>query len=146
MKTQLISKLATLVAFTVLASAPSAQPMYKCGNTYSQIPCDKAAEPTRVFKDAKADPPGGLRGKELCKAAVPKSVNLKDPYSARVETVGGPAFEVVTFANQPLTVKRYNVAMNAKNSYGAYTGIKMYKCFLTEDDSRVFDVVSPPEK
>ena len=120
--------------------------MYKCGNTYSQIPCDKAAEPTRVFNDAKADPPVGLRGKELCKAAVPKSVNLKDPYSARVETVGGPAFEVVTFANQPLTVKRYDVAMNAKNSYGAYTGIKMYKCFLTEDDSRVFEVVSPPEK
>ena len=146
MQNTLILKLAAAISAAVLSSPAISQRMYKCGNTYSQIPCDKNAEPARVFSDAKADPPVGLRGKDLCKAAVPKSVNLKDPYSARVETVGGPTFEVVTFANQPLTVKRYDVAVNAKNSYGAYTGIKLYKCLLTEDDGRVFDIVSPPEK
>ena len=123
-----------------------AQKMYKCGNTYSQIPCDKTADSVKIFSDAKADPPPGLSGKELCRAMVPRAGNLKDPYSARVEAVGGPSFEVVSLGNQPLMVKRYEVAMNAKNSYGAYTGIRVWTCYLTEDDNRLFRIDPPHEK
>ena len=119
--------------------------MYKCGNTYSQVPCDKTTDAIKINSDAKADPPPGLHGKELCRVMVPRAGNLKDPYSARVEAIGDPAFEIVTFANQPLTVKRYDIAMNAKNSYGAYTGIRVWSCYLTEGDNRVFKIVPPRE-
>lgn len=122
-----------------------AQPMYRCGNTYSQIPCDKAAEPVRVFQDAKKAPPAGLRGKELCKASVPASMNLKDPYSAKVETLGAPTPEVIKYAEEPIVAKRYDVAMNAKNSYGAYTGIKVYFCYLSDDEMRLLRVDAPKE-
>ena len=93
--------------------------------------------------DAPASPPPGLHGKELCAAAVLRQSVLKDPYSARIEGVAGPFAETVMFADKPLLVKRYDVAVNAKNSYGAYTGAKIIVCQLNEDNARVFDINVP---
>lgn len=132
-------------AATVMnADSAMAQQMYRCGNAYSQSPCDKAAEPAKITRDSRSTPQPGLTGKELCKAVIPRAVPLKDPYSARVETIGEPFPEVIKVAGEPIMAQRYDVAMNAKNSFGAYTGSKLYLCYLSEDKTRLLHIVTPP--
>ena len=138
--------LATILvtALFLVTSLPAvAQQMYKCGNTYSQTPCDKTAERTKITMDARAAPPPGLIGKELCKTMVPRTVTLKDPYSARIDAVNDQVPEVIKVANEPIMARRFDVALNAKNSYGAYTGAKIYLCYLSEDQTRVLLIVPP---
>ena len=133
-----------IILLSALGASPTqAQKMYKCANTYSQIPCDKDSEPTKVFKDTRSQIPPGLRGRELCKLTVPQTINLKDPYSARVETIGEPILVTIKYADVPILSKRHDVGLNAKNSYGAYVGIRIYFCFLSEDETRLLRVEGP---
>lgn len=136
-------RLLVLLALAGAASCAAAQTLYRCGSTFSQTPCDKTAEPIKVYPDRRADPPPGLRGAELCKRLVPAAVPLKDPYSAVVEVERKGRSEVIEFKGQPLAARRFDVFINAKNSYGAYTGEKLYRCYLSEDEARLLRVVSP---
>jgi hypothetical protein len=66
---------------------------------------------------------------------------LKDPASARIELVTKDSIVDVTGLDgkvQP--AQKYSLLVNAKNSFGAYTGAKPYRCLLTVDERRVIDV------
>jgi len=65
---------------------------------------------------------------------------LKDPASAKIEGVGKPEGTTVKVGLQPIAAKKYPVLLNAKNSYGAYAGAKLYYCYLSIDDQRVLQV------
>ena len=130
------------LAASLIGTAGFAQTTYKCGNTYSQVPCSNTAEATRIFKDTGAQKTAISKGQELCRLAIPKAVSLKDPYSAKVEEVGKAQGAIVIIGDQPIEAKKYPVFMNAKNSYGAYTGAKLYLCFVTVDESRLLKVES----
>lgn len=121
-----------------------AQQVYKCGTIYSQIPCDKTAEMVKITRDSRTPTQTDFNGKELCKIAVPRLASLKDPDSAKVEFVSASESEVIRYAGEPIVARKYSVLMNAKNSYGAYTGAKAYSCYLSEDRTRILSVVSPP--
>lgn len=125
----------------------NAQPTYRCGNTYSQTPCSADAAPVAIHRDVSTAPPGGTAdagggavptGVELCKRAA--LAGLKDPYSAVIESVTGPVGVAITIAKEPIEARRYTVWVNAKNSYGAYTGAKPHECFLSVDGRRLLQV------
>jgi hypothetical protein len=137
-------RVALLLVVLMSDSAP-AQQMYKCGSTYSQVPCDAAAQPTRIYKDTQPNPPAGLRGRELCRYLTPRAANLKDPFSAVVEQVAGPVGAVVRIGSDVIEAKRFDVMLNAKNSYGAYVGARPYGCFLSVDERRLLHLQSPED-
>ena len=129
------------------ASASQAQPVYRCGNTYSQKPCAADAQPAPVMRNTRPDgaTPGAAdgsgRGAELCKAQLPQAIRLDDPYSAKIEVMGGARHDVVRYAGQPTVSRRYAVLVNAKNLNGAYMGQRTFHCHLSEDEARLLAVL-----
>jgi hypothetical protein len=131
----------------------SSQPMYRCGNSYSQTPCGPDAkkvdivvqrsggQPARQLKDD-ATEETKARTVELCKAAV--IARLKDPESARFSGISrsNSLERPLPALNGPLVkTSGVNGFINAKNSMGGYTGDKLFFCsvdFATE--SKVIDV------
>lgn len=67
--------------------------------------------------------------RRLCSAAI-KSM-LKDPESLRIEGM-----------HTGLQPGQYNLLVNAKNSYGGYTGAKPFVCTLSPDGKRVVKVMN----
>lgn len=65
--------------------------------------------------------------KRLCAAAI--APTLKDPPSLRIEG-----------AHTGLQPGEVNLLVNAKNSYGGYTGAKAYTCQLSPDGKSVLSV------
>jgi hypothetical protein len=128
-------------AAALLATASHAQTLYRCGSTFSQVPCAADAASMQTRADRVADAPAAAHGADLCTAAAPTMLALVDPYSAQIESVQrGPA-ESIMYGNRPTTAHTYVMMINAKNQYGAYNGTRAYACHLSEDELRVLDVV-----
>lgn len=69
--------------------------------------------------------------------------SLKDPSSARVESVSTWEPKLFTDASgNQVQVSHHTLMVNAKNSYGAYAGAKLYDCKLSPDGKRVVDIRS----
>ena len=128
---------ASITFALLLPMFASAQPLYRCGNTYSQTPCAADAAPVRARADAIADSAPGPKGGELCAAAAPKMLRLPDPESVRIESVEKAPAEVIQYADKPTAAHQYIVRVNAKNVYGAYEGAQAYACHVSEDERRV---------
>lgn len=124
----------------LLAASAIAQPLYRCGNTYSQTPCAPEAKPARISSGAAPDQPEGLQGKELCAAEAPRLLGLPDPYSARIESLAKGETEVIQYAGQPIAARKVHLTINARNSAGAYAGEQAYLCYLSEDERRILRV------
>ena len=136
-----------LSSLWLAAGACPAQTLYKCGSTFSQTPCASTAEEVTVPKGrtattASTEVPG--QGLEMCRAAVPRMSGVKDPYSAVIESIGEVRHDTLRIGDESVIVKRYDVLMNAKNSYGAYAGAKLYRCFVSVDEKRLLEVQVPP--
>jgi hypothetical protein len=131
------------IAFAALAAVLpvcQAQSLYRCGNTYSQVPCAAAASAVRIAPAAAPDPAPGLQGKELCSALVPRLVRLDDPGSVRIESVVKGDAEVIQYAGQAIATRKYILSVNLANAHGAYVGARPYACFLSEDERRILQV------
>jgi hypothetical protein len=129
-----------ITSMAVLPGVSSSQPLYRCGNKYSQTPCDSDAKPARILNGAAPDQAQGAYGKDLCISEAPQKLGFPDPESTRFLSVTkGPA-EVIKYADQPIVAHKYLMTINTKNAYGAYAGEQSYVCFLTEDEHRVFKI------
>jgi hypothetical protein len=131
---------AALIALIALALAPhaQAQQLYRCGNTYSQIPCAQDAPAKRIFSDA-AD--GGTdaagKGFALCSTHAVQAAEVQDPDTARIRPQGPRRSEVIQYAGQPMQAHRYDLTIDAKGPTGRYAGPVGYSCWLSEDQARV---------
>jgi len=132
---------AALGATTIAASAQS---IYKCGNTFSELPCGPDAK--QIGKPAPSEarllpdkPPSEDRiaaNLALCERTVRTS--LKDPGAAKIEPLGrvGPAFQYRM--GERVAGVNYAVTANGKNSYGAYTGSKTFICGFDAAETSIF--------
>lgn len=123
----------------VLGTGPAAlaQPMYKCGNTYSQTPCAPDATSKRVYSGAAPAAAPGLSGYALCAAAAPRATGSPEPETARVRQLGERRAEVIQFAGQGTASHRYDLGVDAKTRYGVYSGEEPYACWVSEDQRRI---------
>jgi hypothetical protein len=137
-----IARLLTAAGLAALLS-PSieAQTLYRCANTFSQVPCAAGAASIQTHADKVPDAPAGAHGADLCSAAAPSMLALDDPYSMQIESVKRAPAESIIYGNRPTTAHTYAMVINAKNSYGAFDGARPYACHLSEDEQRVLDVV-----
>lgn len=86
-------------------------------------------------KSAKADQSSGSP-LENCISMIRRQHNRKDPESVRIE--GAPAKIVATATGEVRNALLLDV--NAKNSYGAYGGSKLYRCILGADNVTPIDI------
>lgn len=131
-----------------------AQTMYRCGSTFSQTPCGEGAREVRAAGVAQpvVAPPlapiDGVRETDLaarCVHAIGSIPSWKDRESLKVSrperaTAGG----VRDVDGRRLAVVPWYAQVNAKNSYGGYTGDKMANCYFDSTESRIVDLFIQP--
>ncbi|WNO60890.1 DUF4124 domain-containing protein [Rheinheimera sp. MMS21-TC3] len=115
--------LLALLSFNAQAS------VYKCEIngvvTYSQTPCADDAELINVNVSSVSGSSSFNDVEAKCLAYLKRTKSWKDQESVRIEN----SFK--TWEPDSSGVRHVlNVAINAKNSYGAYAGTEMHKCFL----------------
>lgn len=130
-------RLATFALLLLATPATFSQVMYRCGNTFSQQPCGADAKQMDVPGAAKVPPPVPVpadtpaspevidNAKALCQQRV--TAMLKDPDSVKFVSVERAQLRR-TGAN--IVVRDYALLVNAKNSFGGYTGAKRWTCSL----------------
>lgn len=135
-----------LVGLLLAAGSASAQTLYRCGNTYSQIPCAGADQPPRrVYADPVAEPASGPAGSELCEAEANRVVGALDPNGVRVRMDPASRAAVIRYAGQPLPVRRHALTIEVRGPDGLFTAPQPWACDLSEDRRRVlrFAPVTP---
>lgn len=126
-----------LLLAALAAGGVQAQALYRCGNTYSQVPCAPDAVPQKGRSDAPAEKSGGAQGYELCASHAKTAVESPEPQSARVQQIGLRKAEVIQYADKPVAAHRYDLSVDAKTAYGVFSGPQPYSCWLSEDQRRV---------
>lgn len=132
--------LASLVA---LYSANATAEIYKCTidgvESYSQDPCADDAQlitvtpPSKISSDTENVNESALV--EQCAAVIKRSGEFKDPDSVKVED------HYYTWAKDDSGARRVMMLrINAKNSYGGYTGGEYFPCFLNYNGTKLSDI------
>ena len=144
--TQLIYRLLPLLLLLVTYNA-FAQAAYKCKDAqgkigYSDVPCP-SADGGKVPLSAA---PSGESGSEfklgqICVEQLKRFVVFKDPESVRIlhqpRKFGA---DLVDWNGIRVEAIQFSLTVDAKNSYGAYTGGDHYVCDTSLDGRRVFSI------
>lgn len=119
----------------------TAQSIYRCGSTYSNRPCADAKVVDAPASAASAS--GGNAGDDMqdhvCVRDIKSALAWFDPDSVKVTAVTGPGWESVKIGNQSIAAKRYVLTVNAKNSYGGYTGGREFVCNVSPATGKILE-------
>ncbi len=128
----------------LLAVGASAQGVYRCGNTFSEQPCGPDAKqivapPMKEKLQADTPPSQAVIAANLATCEKATRTKMKDPDAAQIKLIGrvGPSF--MYSKGKRIQGVTYHIAANGKNSYGGYTGEKLYVCgFDTTEQTLIF--------
>jgi len=128
----------------IFSCSAQAGTLYRCGNTFSQIPCGDNAQAVQVAgsDSAKNSVPAEL-ARHVCINDLKKWVPFPDPESVKVESISRGTPEIIEYAGAKLMARRYDLKVNARNGYGGYTGAQNFSCFASEDNQRILKVNAP---
>lgn len=130
------------IVLCMAAFGVQAQHLYRCGNSFSQVPCGDDA---KIIKT-----PGVLQPPatpvvpervEAMKAACAEWIRAvpawKDRDSVKILSVTRGKLSIEQIFGSSTVVVNYYVRVNAKNSYGAYSGEKVAVCYANEHETRI---------
>jgi hypothetical protein len=132
-----------LIAATLLVvltpSTALAQKLYRCGNNFSQVPCDKVTEGTpmaataapEAARDAKKAP-------DVCAQAAMAQLS-SDQMGTLESSQAGPA-AVIQYLNQPMVTRTQRVTLMVRTTEGVRLGQRGFTCHLSEDAQRVLQI------
>ena len=144
--TQLICRLLPLV---LLLSTPNAfaQAAYKCKDAqgkigYSDVPCPSADGGKVPLSTAPASESGGeFKLGQICVEQLKRFVTFKDPESVRVLSQPRKyGADLIDWNDIRVEALQFNMVVDAKNSYGAYSGGENYRCDTSLDGCRIFSI------
>jgi hypothetical protein len=131
--------LALAGASSVPASVHAQQPkLHRCGNTFSQTPCEYGAAPITVKPSTSA--PTAERSKaglQLCSNDIATRVGATDARPAQVRAAGERKAEVITFAGTPTVAYRYDFGVSIRQPGALLEGMSSWTCWVSEDQARV---------
>lgn len=112
-----------IASFAALLSA--------CGTS---MPTTTKPAPSSSVLDLTSVKPGNFN--ELATAYMNKMIKplMKDPDSAKIKLSGTLEKEVCSYQGRKYRTWNTLVGINAKNSYGAYVGMKPYKLFFVDGE------------
>jgi hypothetical protein len=114
--------------------------LYRCGNTYSQVPCSADARTASVPTGAAPDLAAGPTGAEVCAAHALRMLGAESVLAGRLESSQrGPA-EVIQYAGQPLATRTWRVTLAVRTVEGLAAGHRAFRCHLSEDERRVLRI------
>lgn len=139
-----------LTAVALLAAGPvMAQQMYRCGSTFSQQPCGADAkavpmqgvpQPVVAPPDTPASPEVVEAAKAACAARLKTDLAWKDPDSVKIGAVERRKTWHAPIDGKTVPARIYVLRVNAKNSYGGYTGEQPYLCNLDLGEKTVLSI------
>ncbi|MES2296916.1 MAG: DUF4124 domain-containing protein [Pseudomonadota bacterium] len=130
-------------ALASLCAGASAQNVYKCktpsgGVMLSDTQCAGADRVLVQSAPAAAAPAGASASEEACKQAVLGS--LADPYSAVITKVAPGGTSIINYEGVRVIANRTLVSINSKNPAGAYTGVRIVPCYVSQGSGKVLSV------
>lgn len=135
---------------SIAGGAAEAQTMYRCGNNFSQTPCGDGAREVRAAGVAQpvVAPPlapiDRVRETDLaarCLHAIRTIPSWKDRESLKISRPERAAAGVARdIDGRRIAVVPWYAQVNAKNSYGGYTGDKMANCYYDSTESKIVDL------
>jgi len=133
---------ACLASALALAAAPAwAQGgLYRCGNTYSQVPCSADARAASVPTGAAPDPAPGLAGADVCATHALRALGADGGLAGRLESSQRSPAEVIQYAGQSLAARTWRVTLAVRTIDGMAAGHRVFRCHLSEDERRVLRI------
>jgi hypothetical protein len=116
--------------------------IYRCGNTYSNVPCDNAKtvqEPAATNSNDASD--NRAANDHVCVKSLHTFVQFTDPESVRVVSISptGTAAEFEVAGTKVIAL-RYSMSINAKNEYGGYVGARAFSCYVSRASGQVLGI------
>jgi hypothetical protein len=102
-------------------------------------PC-KATAPEGPLPNTAEEVEAIEQGKTVCREGAPKLVSWKDPESIRVGNVVPGKVTNTDIDGRKVRARYFSVMINAKNSYGGYTGEKTLGCYASLDGRKILKV------
>jgi hypothetical protein len=132
-----------LIAATVLMlltpSTASAQKLYRCGNNFSQVPCDKVTEGTPMAAAAAPEATrDAKKGTDVCAQAAISQLG-SDQIGTLESSKAGPA-AVIRYLDQPMVTRTQRVTLMVRTTDGVRLGQRGFTCNLSEDEQRVLQI------
>jgi hypothetical protein len=152
-------QLSVALAMLVCATTSYAQKVYRCGSAYTATPCGSDARQINIPVASPVGPGASIdfaaherklrqrvpdvqtsesqitANKLACVAGVRSA--LKDPDSAKFEPVTRTGSQISYENGLYVPRVHYAVNVNAKNSYGGYTGAKPWFCLFDALDAQL---------
>lgn len=145
-----MQKFLFVAALCALSGGPvAAQQMYRCGTTFSQQPCGPAAvavaapgvpQPQVAPPDTQASPETVEAAKAACVARLRTDVAWKDPESLRIGAVERRKTWHAPIDGKAVPARIYVVRVNARNSYGGYSGEQPFMCNMDLSEKTVLSI------
>lgn len=126
-----------LPPFLIFSLSAQAGTLYRCGNTFSQIPCGDNAQTVQVQggEAGKNAVPAEL-AKHVCVSDLRKWVPFPDPDNLKIESMSRGTPEIIEYAGTKLMARRYELRVNLPNAAPG----RNYSCFVSEDNQRILKV------
>ena len=141
---------AAAVVLACVAPHAYAQKLYRCGNTFSQVPCGQDAQevraagvpqPVPTTALAELTPERHAEVQAMCERGIRMRPAWKDPDSVKITAIRrAKRTEVVTLGGKRREIAPWYAAVNAKNSFGGYTGEKIVDCYFDAKEEALLDV------
>lgn len=80
------------------------------------------------------------QGKAICSSEGPRRLAWKDPDSVKVGEASGGKMVSYKLGSKQVAARIFAVQVNAKNSYGGYTGFKPLFCYTSPDGHFIYGV------
>lgn len=126
----------------IAAAAAPAQTLYKCGNVYSQAPCEYGAPPAKIKPDEAPKAPSAPHGRELCRAEVTSALAPYGVSGDPVERIAPPVPELLRFGEQAIEARRIDVYLQPR-FYGVHASSRPYRCWVSVDEKRLLRLAGP---
>lgn len=126
-----------LPLFLVISFAASAGTLYRCGNTFSQIPCGNNAQAVQVQGgEVGKSAVSPEQAKHVCVNDLRKWVPFPDPDNLKIESMSRGTPEIIEYAGTKLMARRYELRVNLANAAPG----RNYSCFVSEDNQRILKI------
>ena len=135
------------LALLLLTSNTFAQAAYKCKDAqgkiaYSDVPCPSADLGKVPLSSAPTSESGGqFKLGQICVEQLKRFVSFKDPESIKI--ISQPrkfGADLIDWNGIRVEAIQFSMTVDAKNSYGAFTGGDRYVCDTSLDGRRIFSI------
>ena len=138
---QRIKSLAPFFALVCALCAPvGSGAVYRCGNTFSNVPCAEDAKPMKGLAAGGGQAATGMDVSAVCFNAIKNKVAAKDPDALKLASASTAKPDIVEFQGKRLMGYTSTLEVSERQANGAYADPKPYFCATSDDRQRVLQI------